>query len=231
MIILSERTALDYAATNGSDGKSLTMKMADLEANRVMKNWMAVPEDIHYLAQELENDKDKWKSLLHGTYKIPESEVPVHIMKPVIEAFKSERTKNDLSNAIHKEFSFIEFNNARKKLAKDKSPGPSGVTNNQMRSWNEKITRAIYDLASIMWKYHAVPQFWQDRLMTLLPKTTEVNDLAKVRPSHCLKTSASYVQEWSRDEYKQSGIETTYDTLTSMDSDGKEGLTRLCYIF
>ncbi len=95
---------------------------------------------------------------------------------------KKKKTRDDLATAMHSEFTFEEFNRARKNVTKNKSPGPSGVTNNQMKSWNETTAKAIYDLSSIMWRLHAVPQFWQDRVMTLLPKVARVNDLNKIRP-------------------------------------------------
>jgi hypothetical protein len=176
MIIPSERSALDYAAINGEDGRPITLQMADMEANRTMKNWMEVPKDLHYISQELEDDKEKWKLLLQGKYRPPDSTVPKDIMAPVIEAFRAkeitaaQQTKKDLEVAMHQAFTYQEFNTARKNITKNKSPGSSGVTNNQIKSWSEKTTRAIYELSSIMWKHHSVPQFWQDRLMTLLPK-------------------------------------------------------------
>ena len=72
------------------------------------------------------------------------------------------------------------------KLTKDKSPGPSGVTNNQMKRWNETTSRTIFELSNIMWEHHSVPQFWQDMLMTLLPKISG-NDLSKSRPISLFK--------------------------------------------
>ena len=56
MIIPTERSALDYAAIGGNDGETMTMKMADIAANRTMQKWMEVPENIHYIAQEFEED-------------------------------------------------------------------------------------------------------------------------------------------------------------------------------
>jgi hypothetical protein len=185
MIIPMERSALDYAAI-GLNGTPITSQMADLEANRVMQKWMETPNELHYISQEFEYEQDKWKTLLKGIYKPPDSAIPREVLNPVIEAFRmksiSEQTKNELSMAMHKEFTFSEFNNARKRMAKDKSPGPSGVTNNQMKSWSDYTAKAIFDLSSIMWRHHSVPQFWQDRLMTLLPKVAGETDLSKIRP-------------------------------------------------
>ena len=40
----------------------------------------------------------------------------------------------------------------------------------------------VFQLSSKMWQYHHVPQWWQDRLMTLLPKEPGIHDLGKIRP-------------------------------------------------
>jgi hypothetical protein len=89
---------------------------------------------------------------------------------------------SELHTAMQQPFTFEEFNRARHKLTKDKSSDPSGVTNNQMKWWNDTTARTVYELSNIMWKHHSVPQFWQDRLMTLLRKINGVNDLSKIRP-------------------------------------------------
>ncbi len=52
MIIPKDRAALDYASIGGIDGEPVTMEMADMEANRVMKKWMAIPSEMHYISQD-----------------------------------------------------------------------------------------------------------------------------------------------------------------------------------
>jgi hypothetical protein len=150
MIIPTERSALDYAAIGQSNGTQMTDKLADIEANRVMQKWMETPDELHYISQEFEYDQNKWKTLLNGTYRPPDSAIPGKVLQPTIDAFRmkniDERVKNELSTAMHKEFTFQEFNNARRRMTKDKSPGPSGVTNNQMKSWNEKTSRVVFEL-------------------------------------------------------------------------------------
>jgi hypothetical protein len=79
-------------------------------------------------------------------------------------------------------FSFQEFECCRRKLAVDKSPGPSGLTSTQIKHWGPDIARMVFDLSSIMWRHHYVPQWWQDRLMTMLPKDPDHHDLNKIRP-------------------------------------------------
>ncbi len=51
-----------------------------------------------------------------------------------------------------------------------------------MKLWGPDTARLVYDLSSIMWRYHHVPQWWQDRLITLLPKEPGIHDLSKIRP-------------------------------------------------
>ena len=66
-IIPTERSSLDFAAIGLEKGSSMSDQTADLEANRVMKDWMKIPTDLHYISQEFEHDPDKWKTLLNGT--------------------------------------------------------------------------------------------------------------------------------------------------------------------
>jgi hypothetical protein len=186
MVISTARSALDFAALTTENGDTLKDDMVDREANKVMKTWMSVPGDKHPIAREFEDNPEKWKQLLYGTYSPIESNIPNDLLQQVMKACEQKELKpgvaEELHDAMQQTFTFEEFNKARLKLTKDKSPGPSGVTNNQMKSWNEKTARAVHDLSNIMWRHHSVPQFWQDRLMTLLPKINGVNDLSKVRP-------------------------------------------------
>ncbi len=79
-------------------------------------------------------------------------------------------------------FTFQEFEHCRRHLTSGKSPGPSGLITTQVKLWGPDTAKLVYELSSIMWQHHHVPQWWQDRLMTLLPKEPGVHDLNKIRP-------------------------------------------------
>jgi hypothetical protein len=49
----------------------------------------------------------------------------------------------------------------------------------QVKHWGDEMTRYMYDLSSVMWAHHHIPGWWQDRLMTFLPKTQGTDDLDK----------------------------------------------------
>jgi hypothetical protein len=51
-----------------------------------------------------------------------------------------------------------------------------------MKHWSPATAQLIFELSSVMWRHHHIPQWWQDRLMTLLPKEPGVHDLSKIRP-------------------------------------------------
>lgn len=76
MIIPTERSAFEYAAISLNDGTPITDKLADLEANRVMQKWMKTPSSQHYISQEFEDNPNKWKLLLNGTYRPTLSRIP-----------------------------------------------------------------------------------------------------------------------------------------------------------
>ncbi len=40
----------------------------------------------------------------------------------------------------------------------------------------------VFQLSNQMWQHKTVPAWWQDRLITLLPKEPGIHDLSKIRP-------------------------------------------------
>ncbi len=68
MVIPTARSALDFAALTTDRGVLLTDELVDLEANKVMKEWMSVPNDTHPISQEFEENPEFWNKLLHDNY-------------------------------------------------------------------------------------------------------------------------------------------------------------------
>jgi hypothetical protein len=79
-------------------------------------------------------------------------------------------------------FTLKEFYKARSHLIRDKTPGPSGVTPNQIKAWGPTTMETVFNLSNQMWLHKSVPDWWQDRLITLLPKEPGIHDLTKIRP-------------------------------------------------
>lgn len=46
----------------------------------------------------------------------------------------------------------------------------------QMRHCGPAMAEMVFNLSSVMWQHHHVPEWWQDRLMTLLPKEPGTHD-------------------------------------------------------
>ncbi len=88
----------------------------------------------------------------------------------------------EFHDAMRSPFSFQEFEHCRRHLTSGKSPGPSGLTTTQMKHWGPETAELVFELSQIMWRHHHIPQWWQDRLMTLLPKEPGQHDLSKIRP-------------------------------------------------
>ncbi len=86
MVIPTARSALDFAALNTDRGVLLTDEMVDQEANKVMKDWMSIPNDTHPISQEFEENPELWKKLLHGHYVPPESNIPIDLLQQVMNA-------------------------------------------------------------------------------------------------------------------------------------------------
>jgi hypothetical protein len=83
---------------------------------------------------------------------------------------------------MHSPFTFGKFEACRRSLEPGKSPGPSGLTSTQVKHRGPITSRYVFDLAAVMWESHHIPEWWQDRLMTLLPKEQGSHDLNKIRP-------------------------------------------------
>jgi hypothetical protein len=47
-------------------------------------------------------------------------------------------------------FSLKEFYKARSHLVRDKSPGPSGVTPNQIKAWGPTTMETVFHLSNLM---------------------------------------------------------------------------------
>lgn len=170
MVIPTARSALNYAVLTTDSGTPLTDEMVDLEANRLMKNWISIPEDIHPINQEFEENGDLWKKLLYADYVPPDSNIPTDLLQQVLNACKQKvhnpAATNELHDAIQQPFSFEEFNGARISLQKTK-------VMDHLVSPTTKLKAGVMQLRE-------QSQFWQDRLMTFLLKINGVNDLSKM---------------------------------------------------
>jgi hypothetical protein len=120
---------------------------------------------------------------LWGTALSTPNSVPCDIQGAVLKAAQAlpvaAGVKDELHCAMHTPFTFQEFEHCRRHLTVGKSPGPSGLTTTQMKHWEPETARMVFDLSNVMWKHHHVPTWWQDRLMTFLPKEPDVHDLNK----------------------------------------------------
>ena len=134
----------------------------------------------------MESVKTYSRELYDGTFLPRWNPIPQRIQHSIAQAAKakvlSPEILDELKSAMRKPFSFQEFNHCRLHLPTGKSPGPSGLTTTQMKNWSPATAQLVFELSSVMWHHHHIPQWWQDRLMTLLPKEPGIHDLSKIRP-------------------------------------------------
>ncbi len=124
--------------------------------------------------------------LLSGLFCTVANFIPNDIQRAITHASRerplSPEIKMELHRAMNTPFTYQEFEHCRRHLSVGKSPGPSGLTTTQIKHWGPDTSRAVFDLSNLMWQHHHVPEWWQDRLMTLLPKEPGNHDLNKIRP-------------------------------------------------
>ena len=135
-------------------------------ASRTMQDWMGVPSTLNRIASTLETQANAWMDLLHGTYATDANPIPPRIRSDIASAMQaktiSPSVRQELAEAMNSPFTFQEFEHCRRHLTAGKSPGPSGLTTTQVKLWSPDTAELVYELSSIMWKHHHVPQWWQD---------------------------------------------------------------------
>ena len=176
---------LDFHKLRDSTGALLpNPEAADRAASEVMREWMGVPPSLNEIADSMESMPEGWQDLLTGSFSPRTNPIPSKVQAAIANAMKAKPLRPDilaeLHSAMRRPFSFAEFEHCRLHLPVGKSPGPSGLTTTQMKHWSSATSKIVFDLSSIMWHHHHVPQWWQDRLMTLLPKEPGHHDLSKI---------------------------------------------------
>jgi hypothetical protein len=143
---------------------------------------MAVPNTLNPIAKAFEDNQDLWKDLPHDTYAINMTHILEHIQRQIADAAKGRVINQEIreeliSQAMHSPFTFGEFEYSLDTLVSGKSPGPSALTSTQMKHWGPVTRHYVFTLSA-----HHILGWWQDRLMTLLPKEQGIHDLNKIRP-------------------------------------------------
>ncbi len=170
---------LDFNQLSDLLGQPFTSpKTTHKAATRTMQEWMGIPATLNRIANYMEVQATAWLDLLRGTYPVEANPIPRHIRLDIAKAMRAKpvpvEVRQALVEAMNMTFSFEEFEHCRRHLTEGKSPGPSGLTTIQVKHWGPETAKLVYDLSSIMWQHHHVPQWWQDRLMTLsFPRNRE----------------------------------------------------------
>lgn len=147
---------------------------------------MGVPSGLNPLAEHMEQQPKPWQSLLQGSFVSSPNPIPIPIQRAIAKVTQAGEMPASVSQELHSAMciplTFQEFEHCWCHLASGKSPGPSGLTTTQMKHWGPETATLVFELSQVMWRHHHVSQWWQDRLMTLLPKEPGVHDLNKIRP-------------------------------------------------
>jgi hypothetical protein len=189
MVLPKPPSSLNFADLKDKNGNRMTDQIKiDLAASSTMKEWIGIPPTLHPLSRSFEDHPDQWKQLLNGTYVPNDSNIPADLWTHILPAFQPKsqdpRLQAQLHTAMNSPFTLKEFYKARTHLVRDKSPGPSGVTSNQIKAWGPITMETMFNLSNLMWQHKAVPAWWQDRLIILLPKEPGWHPRPLQNPSH-----------------------------------------------
>ncbi len=154
---------LDFNQLRDASGEAYrTPEEADLAAFNTMQDWIGIPPALNSIAAALEASSAVWRTLLNGLFTPCSNPIPFEIQREIADASKAKPIRpeviEELRSVMHMPFSFNEFEHCRRHLPVGKSPGPSGLTTTQMKNWSSETSKLVFDLSSIMWEHHHIPQ-------------------------------------------------------------------------
>ena len=99
----------------------------------------------------------------------------------------TEDKMNYLAQTLRKPPTIEEFTNNLKKCKENSAPGPTGLSYNMIKEWPEDLLKKVYEILAELWETQAIPEYWKNRLITLIPKKTLPN-IEDFRPITLLET-------------------------------------------
>ena len=149
--------------------------------------WHAIPKNLDPAAERLAKDPEWYKTLYHYDPEVhqglplhEESNIPLEFhdgLRKVCSKKASEETTQVLQDTIYSDISFEHFNEALNDLKTGSAPGPSQVTANMIKAWPRSTRMFVYKHMSNIWQSRTIPPWFKDKLMKLIPKLPDSDQL------------------------------------------------------
>lgn len=147
----------------------------------------SAPADLDPVAREIHASDTLWRELSRGDpVEFPsDTNIPsAHLigLRKICQRKVSLEVSAELERVMALPVTVEDFTGAIKSAARDRAPGPSGLTINMVKGWPPDVLLAVHGLLETMWNEKYVPEWWKDRLMHIIPKKDQEMTFKNMRP-------------------------------------------------
>ena len=197
-VLGTEQSRFEYAAlhTNNSiltDPIEIHNKVAEH-----FQEWFSSPKDVQSGIHSNTEDwrtifSDKVKFFAHARSRAVPDELTAIIWEAVRQPMEDPRAR-ELSDRLAEELrappTFEEFHSSIKYASAGSAAGLTGASYNMLKSSPEHVLRDIYGVLAKLWDNKTIPDWWQWRILAVLPKVAGSQSLDHLRPlmlAECLR--------------------------------------------
>ena len=112
--------------------------------------------------------------------------IPDHLSNLIWEAITDvpniEAGRSLLTEVFTQPPTYDDYLTAIKSHRKDTAPGMSGLSYRHLKTLPEDLYKATYQMLCTLWPTQHIPEYWKQRWLVPLPKTTELNSIEYLRP-------------------------------------------------
>lgn len=114
--------------------------------------------------------------------------IPEETLNTIVAAIGIERhISRESEEAMSTPPTLEEFKGEIKRVASNRSPGPSGITANMLKATPSELIKVLYELILTEWKEGRTPKSWSNATLVPIPKTAHARELDKLRPIQLLE--------------------------------------------
>ena len=150
--------------------------------------WYTGPIDLQYYTgpQDLEQAKYIMHDLAYFQEITKHTGVPSHLIELFhshIQSKVSPQVRLELQESLAAPPTYEEFVKRITRVSRDSTPGPSGLTYNMIKAWDNESKKAAYVALAQIWESKLIPRSWKWRWLVVIPKTKETHPYVKsLRP-------------------------------------------------
>ena len=91
--------------------------------------------------------------------------------------------QTQMATSLNTPPTMAEFESQIKRISRDSTPGPSGLTYNMIKAWPSEVVSAAHSALTEIWERKMIPESWKWRWIVAIPKKSDPHPLlADLRP-------------------------------------------------